>query len=425
MADLTTEFCGIEVKNPIGVTSCSFGGHERMLKRCAEEGAGWIVGKTVHEIEGPQSWPRPYYYSLRRFGADLKDAWVCSEMFHHMPYRRWLHEELPQCLKTCDEFDMLFIGSCSGIGADAGTWIPFLKDMEAAGVRAVELDTGGPHATFGSVETQKAVGAPLAMDPETAYEVTKACVDAVSIPIIFKMTPQCYAMAAVAQEVERAGAAAISANNAFYGCWIDHETGAFYGVPASIGGLMGRPWQLYSLAKVMEITATVKIPVIGGGGSFTYDDCVRYLMAGSSLAGLCSALYSRGVGAIKECVEGLGAFMDRKGYDSVKAFQGLVVRDFRYLRDWKRENPMTEPTPVIPRFDPSRCTVCGVCATLCPQAAITIDRERAKAPAVAREHCTGCGWCVGHCPKAAIECVHADTGEVIWNGYGTIRDWVR
>ncbi len=139
--------------------------------------------------------------------------------------------------------------------------------MEAAGVKMVELDTGGPHATFGAIDVQKDVGAPLAMDPDTAYKVTKACVEAVNIPIMFKMTPQCVNMAGVAMAVERAGAAAISANNAFYGCWIDHETGTFFGVPSSMGGLIGRPWQLFSLAKVMEITATVNIPVLGGGGS--------------------------------------------------------------------------------------------------------------------------------------------------------------
>ena len=160
------------------------------------------------------------------------------------------------------------------------------------------------------------------MDPNTAYQVTKACVEAVNIPIMFKMTPQCVNMAGVAMAVERAGAAAISANNSFYGCWIDHETGTFFGVPASMGGLMGRPWQLFSLAKVMEITATVHIPVLGGGGTFTYDDCVRYLMAGCGLAGLCSSLYSRGVEVLRSCIDGLSNYMDRKGYQRVQDFQG-------------------------------------------------------------------------------------------------------
>ena len=112
MANLITDFCKIEVKNPIGVTACDFGGNERLLRRCAEQGIGWIIGKTVHRIDGPHRWPRPYFYSLKRFGKDLADAWICSQMFHNKPYEKWRDEELPKCLKTCEEHDMLFIGSC-------------------------------------------------------------------------------------------------------------------------------------------------------------------------------------------------------------------------------------------------------------------------------------------------------------------------
>lgn len=424
MANLTVDFCKIEVKNPIGVTACDFGGSERLLRRCAEQGIGWIIGKTVHKIDGPHRWPRPYFYSLKRFGKDLADAWICSQMFHNKPYEKWRDEELPRCLKTCEEHDMLFIGSCSGIGTDVDTWIPFLKEMESAGVKMVELDTGGPHATFGAVDGQKDVGAPLAMDPDTAYKVTKACVEAVNIPIMFKMTPQCVNMAGVALAVERAGAAAISANNSFYGCWIDHETGTFFGVPSSMGGLMGRPWQLFSLAKVMEITATVNIPVLGGGGSFTYDDCVRYLMAGCGLSGLCSSVYSRGVGVLKRCIDGLSDYMDHKGYQNIEDFQGCVVKEFKYLREWNREDPMAELTPIIPEFDEDKCDQCGVCERICPYGALSFDKSKNSVPMLNREFCQGCGWCVGHCKPNAIRCIHAETGEVVWDGFGTIADWV-
>jgi len=86
MADLRTDFCGFEVKNPIGVTSCDFGGHERLIRRCTEQGIGWIIGKTVHKIDGPQRWPRPNFFSLRRFGC----GWCvghCPKHRSHDPCR--------------------------------------------------------------------------------------------------------------------------------------------------------------------------------------------------------------------------------------------------------------------------------------------------------------------------------------------------
>jgi dihydropyrimidine dehydrogenase (NAD+) subunit PreA len=434
MADLGTTFCGHPVKNPVGVTSCDFGGQARLVRRCAEQGVGWIVGKTVHRIDGPNRWPRPYFYSLRRFGVDLKDAWVCGQMFHHMPYERWLAEELPATLQVCREHGMLFIGSCSGTGPDPDTWIPLLRDMVAAGVPIIELDTGGPHATFGAVDAQKQVGAPLALDADTAYALTRACVEAVDVPLVFKMTPQCVNMAGVAAAVERAGVAAISANNAFYGAWIDHETGGFYGVPAAMGGLMGRPWQLMSLAKVLEITSTVSVPVLGGGGVFTYDDVARYLLAGCSLVGMCSALYSRGVGVLGRTLADLETWMDARGHESVAVLQGKALPGLMYLRDWPREDPMAEPTPVVPRFDPERCSRCGRCVELCPYAALSWeeatpepapgDGRSGRPPRLSREACFGCGWCLGHCPKDAIRMVHADTGAVVWDGTGVIADWV-
>jgi PBP1b-binding outer membrane lipoprotein LpoB len=32
---------------------------------------------------------------------------------------------------------------------------------------------------------------------------------------------------------------------------------------------------------------------------------------------------------------------------------------------------------------------------------------------------------VGHCPTEGIEMVLATTGEMVWNGHGTIKNWVR
>ena len=328
MANLKTRFCGIEVKNPIVVTSCDFGETERLAKRVIEQGIGVLVSKTIHKIDGPNRWPRPFFYSLKPFGNDLKDSWICSQMFSSINYEEWMTVEGPKIVKLCKENDVRFVGSVCGIGTDLDSWIELCKDMESIGVDMIELDTGGPHATFGAVEDQKDVGAPLAMDTEKASMIAKACSEAVKIPILFKMTPQCINMSEMAKAVSESGVGAITANNAFYGTWIDHETGTFYGGNYSCGGLIGRGWQLYSLAKIMEITATVKTPVCGVGGIYNSDDVVRYLMAGCQITGMCSAIYSRGVGVLGETIKGLNDYMDRKGYKTIRRDDFTIQRPF-------------------------------------------------------------------------------------------------
>lgn len=425
MADLRTSFCGKEVKNPVGVSSCDFGAEEYLAKRVINQGIGWITSKTIHKINGPHRWPRPYFYSLKRFGPELKESWICSQMFHNMPYDEWLETEGRKTLKLCRENDVLFIVSISGIGDDPDTWTPICRDVENMGADMIELDTGGPHATFGAVPEHADVGAPLAIDPEKAYKVTKACVDAVNIPIIFKATPQCINQAALSIAVKNAGASGITANNAFYGTWIDHETGTFYGGPYAVGGLIGRPWQLFSLAKMLETTATIKgFPVCGVGGIFTWDDCVRYLMGGATITGLCSAIYSRGVGVLKDCIEGMNAFMDRKGYKTIADFQGCVVDDFSYVRDWPREKWMAKLSPILPKFDLANCTKCGICEKVCAYGAISIKDE---GPVVDDNVCMGCGWCMGNCPakEQVITMVQRENGKVVWTGSGVHEAWCK
>ena len=100
MADLRTNFLGFELKNPVGVSSCDFGGEAEYAKRVIDQGIGWLTGKTIHDIDGPHHWPRPYFYSLKQFGPDLRDAWVCSQMFHNMPYDQYMEDEAPKITLT-------------------------------------------------------------------------------------------------------------------------------------------------------------------------------------------------------------------------------------------------------------------------------------------------------------------------------------
>lgn len=58
-----------------------------------------------------------------------------------------------------------------------------------------------------------------------------------------------------------------------------------------------------------------------------------------------------------------------------------------------------QPAAQVAIVDETLCTLCGVCVTLCPTGAITMENVVRIDP----QKCTGCAVCVRECPSEAIQ----------------------
>jgi heterodisulfide reductase subunit A len=56
--------------------------------------------------------------------------------------------------------------------------------------------------------------------------------------------------------------------------------------------------------------------------------------------------------------------------------------------------------------DPEKCTICGICAKVCPYSAITVDVKNRIPAKVIEAACHGCGACSADCPFDAITMKH-------------------
>ncbi|RJX16708.1 MAG: 4Fe-4S dicluster domain-containing protein [Desulforudis sp.] len=78
--------------------------------------------------------------------------------------------------------------------------------------------------------------------------------------------------------------------------------------------------------------------------------------------------------------------------------------------------PATRPYPIVKRepfprararlaYDPDKCTYCGICANICPAAAISVEEDRENLH-ISRVYnsfaCISCARCAELCPQGSL-----------------------
>ncbi len=66
-----------------------------------------------------------------------------------------------------------------------------------------------------------------------------------------------------------------------------------------------------------------------------------------------------------------------------------------------RENRTGSWRVFRPEFNAEKCSKCGMCMIICPEACITENDEGLPLPDY--NYCKGCGLCAEECPSEAIE----------------------
>ncbi len=64
-------------------------------------------------------------------------------------------------------------------------------------------------------------------------------------------------------------------------------------------------------------------------------------------------------------------------------------------------------------IDPDLCTICGICAKVCPYSAITVDIKNRIPATVMEAACHGCGACAAECPFDAITMKHFTDQQIM------------
>jgi dihydroorotate dehydrogenase (NAD+) catalytic subunit len=199
------------------------------------------------------------------------------------------------------------------------------KTVDAYAVLAERLDAVDAVAGIEvniSCPNVRAGGVSFGVQPEMAAEVTRAVRARTRKPVMVKLSPNVTDITEIARAVEGAGADAISLINTITGMAVDVRTRRPR-LANITGGLSGPAIKPVALRMVWQVAGTVKIPVVGLGGIMSAEDALEFLLAGATAVQVGTANFVNPRASV-EIIDGICAFMDAEGIDSISDIIGSL-----------------------------------------------------------------------------------------------------
>jgi dihydroorotate dehydrogenase (NAD+) catalytic subunit len=315
--DLTIRLGSLPLKSPV---VCGAGEHvaeESALRAAIDAGAAAVVAKSANESEdGRRQWEVREQVLLDGDGRVVERSSAQGvSIFNRsglvpIPWDEWL-----AVLARADEHARTrgAYVVASIIPADPGALPTLAAEVEAAGVRWVELNLSAPHAGEsrpGSVAR--------ADSPDAAAALTAAVREAVSIPLTVKLSGESADVVALAREARAAGAdhvAMIGRHMAFVPDLATRRP--VLGTFGAIGGDWALPLTMRWVAKT-RLAFGPELPIVGTNGARTGGDVARLLLAGASAVQVATSVIVEGFGALGRITEELTAYLAQEDLDAAE-----------------------------------------------------------------------------------------------------------
>jgi len=318
VADLSTTYMGLNLKNPVVPSASPLSRDLGDIKWMEDAGAGAVVLYSLFEeqigLEADE-----LEHILNRGAQSLADA---SGYFpSQLEYTRSPDDYVEHVRKAKEAVDIPIIASMNGISK--GGWLEYSRMIAEAGADGLELNI------YFIPTTSRLFG----LDVETLYlDILGSVKKQVDIPVAVKLSPFFTALPNFADRLADAGADALVLFNRFYQPDIDVGRGDV--VPNLT---LSTPADMrLSLRWVAILHGEIETSLALTGGVHSADDVLKAVMAGADVVNVCSVLLKEGIGKITELVEGVSKALDGKGVRSLAGLKGNLSLQ-SYVEPWAFE----------------------------------------------------------------------------------------
>jgi len=171
-------------------------------------------------------------------------------------------------------------------------------------------------------------GKPLGIEKEASGKIVKAAKKiSGKTPILAKLSPNVSNISEIAKACEAGGADGIVAINTIGpGMVIDINTKKPV-LGAKTGGISGPCILPITVKCVYEIYESVNIPIIGMGGISKWQDVIEVMMAGATLVGVGTVIYTKGLKIFEELKKGLSSYMEKNNLKTLNKIIGQAHKN--------------------------------------------------------------------------------------------------
>lgn len=304
--DLSTNYLGLQLKNPLVPSASPLSRNLDTVRRLEDAGAAAIVMYSLFEeeiIDEEQALARFLRYQ------DIGDPEASSYRPVPSSFKSAVDRYLEQLTSLKSSLGIPVIASLNGI--TSGGWIHYGKDIEEAGADALELNVY--HVATDPVESSE--------DVEKRYlKLLESLTGQVSIPIAMKIGSQFSALPNFVKRLEVSGASGVVMFNRFYHPNIDLQT--LQVVPSMV--LSTPAESLLAMRWIGILRSQVRISLAATGGIHSASDVSKMVLAGANVTQICSALLQHGPSHLATILAELSKWMTQNEYDSLTQMKGSV-----------------------------------------------------------------------------------------------------
>lgn len=309
MVDLSTNYLGFELKNPIVASSSPLTQKASSASELERAGVSAIIMHSLFEEQIIQD-SLKLHRDLERGTDQFYEALDYLPAYGQYSVGPERYLETLKAIKNAVNIPVF--GSLNGVSS--GGWIDYAKKIQDAGADALELNI-----YYLSTDTEM-TGAEL----ENRYFHLIADIRRqIQIPLAVKLSPLFSSVSNFSKRLSEAGADGLVFFNRFYQPDFDLES--LEVVPNLV--LSSSHEMRIPLRWIAILYGKIDVDFGLTGGVHTGSDVLKAMMAGARVTTIASEFLQNGIKRVPELLAEISEWMDTHDYDSIKQMQGSMSQE--------------------------------------------------------------------------------------------------